>query len=203
MKHTDDGFTLVELLVAVVIIGIIMVPLSNLFIGFLRTDGTASARLDESHDAQIGATYWAQDVASIGIRQAYDPATKTFPLAQSVNVAFPCSTPADSSTVAVLGWDELDSSGAATAVRVAYVTSGTSLIRLRCDGGTLQSTATLAHELDTASPPTVVCSGSGGSSCTGSGSAVPQKITLTFSVKDSSGKGQPYTLALAGQRRQS
>ena len=31
----------------------------------------------------------------------------------------------------------------------------------------------------------------------------PQKITLTINVKDSSGKGQPYTLALAGQRRQS
>ncbi|TCC60339.1 type II secretion system protein [Kribbella pittospori] len=193
----EQGFTLIEMLVAIVIIGIVMVPLSNVLIGFLRTDGTASARLDESHDAQIAATYWAQDVASIGIRQPYDLGTKTFPLAQSVNVSFPCSTPAGSSTVVTLGWDELDAAGTPSAVRVAYVRTGTDLVRLRCDGGSLTSTATLAHNLNGA--PAVTCS----TSCTGSGSAVPQTITLTFDISDPSGKGQPYSLTLAGQRRQS
>ncbi|WP_427889874.1 PulJ/GspJ family protein [Kribbella sp. GL6] len=201
MRRGEEGFTLVEMLVAVVIIGIVMLPLANVLIGFLRTDGLASARMDESHDAQIAAAYWAQDVASVGIRQSYDVGTRTFPLAQSVNVAFPCSLPAGSTTTVTLGWDELDANGNASAVRVAYVTSGRSLIRLRCDAGSLTSTATLAHELD--GVPTVACTGSGGTSCTGAGSAVPQKITLTFNVKDPSGKGQSYALTLTGQRRQS
>lgn len=205
MKRSEAGFTLIEMLVAIVIMGVISVPLGNVMISYLRNTATTGARIGESRDAQISSAYWAQDVSSIGVRGGYDSAAKTFPLLQSVNTSYPCTLPVGSATLVILAWDQTDAAGAVTPVRVAYVTraGGTELFRQQCTGSTPDAGAVLAHELDPATPPALVCAGSGGSSCTGSGSAVPARISLTFRVKDSSNQGQPYTVVLTGQRRQS
>jgi len=71
--RADDGFTLVELVLAILIIGVITVPLSNAVIAYLHNADATTARLLESHDAQIASAYWAQDVASIGIRNTTSP----------------------------------------------------------------------------------------------------------------------------------
>jgi hypothetical protein len=185
--------------------GVISIPLGNVLISYLRNTATTGARIGESHDAQISSAYWAQDVASVGVRDTYDSTAKTFPLLQSVNTSYPCTLPAGSATLVILAWDQTDAVGVVTPVRVAYVTraGGTELVRQQCTGSTPDSGAVLAHELDPATPPVLVCSGSGGTSCTGSGNAVPARISLTLRVKDSSNSGQPYTVVLTGQRRQS
>ena len=87
----DDGFTLVELVVTVGILGIIVVPLTGVVLAYLRNTVDTEARLTESHDVQFAAAYWQRDVASIGVRSnTYDTASHSFPLAQSVGACAPC-----------------------------------------------------------------------------------------------------------------
>jgi type II secretory pathway pseudopilin PulG len=60
----DEGFTIVELVVGIVVTGIILGSIAAALIVVMRTtDGTVS-RLNESHDVQIGSAYLAQDVQS-------------------------------------------------------------------------------------------------------------------------------------------
>jgi prepilin-type N-terminal cleavage/methylation domain-containing protein len=197
LRDRDGGFTLVELLVTIVILGVIALPLANVVINYFLNSSTATARMGESHDEQIAATYWQQDVSSLGVRGAYDSASGTFPTQSSVNTTLPCTLPSGTLVIS-LSWNQYDASGNATSVAAAYLKQGTSLIRVHCTGSTVDSTATVAHDL--AATPT--CNfGSGAVACS-SGSGTPSSITLNLSVSDPSGKGQPYSIALTGQRRQ-
>jgi prepilin-type N-terminal cleavage/methylation domain-containing protein len=157
----EGGFTLVELLVAIVIIGVITVPLSDVLVSYLHNTDATMARLLESHDVQIASAYWAQDVASIGTRSAAPP----YPLTQSVETGapytypdpapgdpatgvtwnsgqYPCGTaltPGTPRAVVRLAWDDFSGFGPANVVRVAYVVAETAagqheLHRLRCEG---------------------------------------------------------------------
>ncbi len=201
--RSDDGFTLIEMLLVVVILGVIALPLCAVVMSYLDTSVGTSARLTESQDEQIAESYWQQDVASMGVRGSWNSASNSFPLQTSVNVAFPCSVPSGAQTVVTIGWTEFDpaGSGAATAVVVAYVQQGSTLSRLQCVAGALTSTATLAAHVS--GTPAVTCADLTGAavSCTGSGSAVPATLALRFTVADVSGRGLPYTATLTGQRR--
>jgi hypothetical protein len=153
--------------------------------------------MGESHDEQIAAAYWQQDVSSLGVHGAWDSATGTFPVQNSVNTTLGCTLP--SGTVLVtLAWNQYDSSGNATLNGAAYLTQGTNLVRVHCAGTTADSTATLAHDLS----GTPTCNfGSGAVACS-SGSGTPATVSLNLSISDASGKGQPYSITLTGQRRQ-
>ena len=209
----DDGFTLVELLVAIVIMGVISVPLTNVVISYLHNSDATMARLLESHDVQISSAYWAQDVASIGTRST----TSLYPLTQSVETdvaysasKYPCG-PAGTTPIVTLAWDDFTGPGTSTLVRVAYVrkaapgqTALTELHRLRCDGTAPGfSDVTLAHDLNPSpplTPATVVCS----TTCMGTHDMpVPTTITLNLSLKDPKDPGEAYSIPLIGQRRQS
>lgn len=201
----DDGFTLVELIIVILIIGVITVPLGNIVLGYLRNTDETTARMLESHDAQIASAYWAQDVASIGVRSPTSPN----PLTQSVETdvaygasLYPCGT-AGTAPIATLAWDDTSGPGATTTVRVAYVVQSSSgqgeLHRLRCNGSTVVvSDVTVAHELDPTRPPAVACS----TACTAA-PGVPKTVTLNLSLKDPGNRGAAYAVTLTGQRRQS
>ena len=199
LRRGADGFTLVELLVAIAILGIITVPLSNVVIAYLRNTDATTARLIESHDAQISSAYWAQDVASIGTRSTTAP----YPLNQSVwTGASLC--PTAGTPIVSLAWDDFTSAGTRTLIQVVYVVqtvSGqTELHRVRCEGSAAVSDITLAHDLDPSTPPTVACSGV---SCAAAGPDVPKFVTLTLTIKDPKNLGAAYVVKLTGQRRQS
>lgn len=206
LRRGEDGFTLVELLVAIVILGIIFVPLTNVVVGYFRNTDATTARLIESHDAQMSSVYWAQDVASIGTRSATAP----YPLNQSVwrgaSNLYPCTTAG--TPIVSLAWDDFTSAGASTVIQVVYVVqtvSGrTELHRLRCQGSTaLVSDVTIAHDLDPSTPPTVACVGTSGVNCSAAGPSVPKSVTLTLTIKDPKNLGAAYIVRLTGQRRQS
>lgn len=58
----DDGFTLVELLISVTIMGLILSALSGVTFVTLRTAAATDTRLDESNDLLRAAAYFAGDV---------------------------------------------------------------------------------------------------------------------------------------------
>jgi prepilin-type N-terminal cleavage/methylation domain-containing protein len=197
----DRGLTLVELIVAIAILGIIVVPLGAAAIGFLRHSDGVGRRMAESHDVQIAAAYFARDVQSVGIR---DWTAHPYPLQQSIELGvaanaglYPCGAGTEA-TLVRLAWDDPDTAPQVT--RVAYVVStvGTErrLRRLLCVGSaTPISDIVLAHHVD--GTPSVACS----TSCTAA-PAVPRSVTMTLSVRDPAGGGSPLTVILSGQRRQ-
>ena len=216
----DAGYTLVELLVVIVVLGIIMVPLANVVIGYFLDSASISARLSESHDEQITAAYWQQDVSSIGVRSTdYDPVfAQTFPFTRSVGTPlnFPC-TGTTGTTKTVIAWNQYDTSGNPTQISVAYLVSGNTLVRASCTGsGGTATLTTVAHllYLDASHTVTVTCYAADGSSnaCDGTywdtnntataTTQVPARMDISFWVSDPSGHGQPYQATLTGQRRQ-
>ncbi|MGY1779237.1 PulJ/GspJ family protein [Geodermatophilus sp. SYSU D01036] len=227
-RDAEAGFTLVELLMAIVILGIVAVPLANVVIGYFKTTGVTAARMNESHDAQIAAAYFAQDVQAVGVRDyvAFGTREDPFALKRSVqtNVAatggdFPCGVAETPDAVLRLAWDVFPSAGAATPAgqtRVSYVVEGTELHRIVCTtSATPASDTVVAHNL--VDPATAAalgvdqwdlsCADPAGTplaSCEGAGSAVPSTITLTFTVRDPNSRpGTTYAVTLTGHRRQS
>jgi prepilin-type N-terminal cleavage/methylation domain-containing protein len=207
VRRPDAGFTLVELLVTIVILGVITVPIANFVIGYFKNTAKTIGTLSESHDAQIAAAYWQQDVASIGTRSTtFNAASGVFPLLQSVNNAsYPCAL-ADTTQLVLFAWDNPDLAGDSTQTRVAYVTqvvgAGTQLVRLHCSNSSSPDTTTvLAHELVPGSVQAVCYAAMHEDISCSAAIGVPQEVDLSFAVKDPTDDGT-YPVSLAGQRRQ-
>lgn len=203
----DGGFTLVELLITIVILGIIAVPLTSVVITFFLNSSDTTARLSESHAEQITNAYWQQDVASMGVRDGYQPAQSTYPLKPSVDTSGNLLDPGCKSAlpagqvVVAMKWNQYDISGQATQVGVAYIAqpagSEYTLVRAQCSGSSLESETTMARYLT--GVPTVACAGV--SSCDSTATA-PTSMTLSMTVSDPTGKNPPLAVTLTGQRRQ-
>ncbi|CAM3252375.1 prepilin-type N-terminal cleavage/methylation domain-containing protein [Nocardioides dubius] len=202
---TDEGFTLVELVMTVAILGIVTVGLVGVVLSYFSTTVDTQARLTESQSVQFAAAYWQRDVASIGVR-SYDSGTKTFPLQRSVGVTPACSLPSGM-LVTTLAWseydeDDLDSTATPATVTVSYLTrpadGARELIRVRCTDATSDSVVVVARSLN--AEPTVTCD----VACGGSGNAVPTFIDLHLSAFEQGRTDDAaYTATLSGERRQS
>jgi prepilin-type N-terminal cleavage/methylation domain-containing protein len=204
-RRSDAGFTVVELLVVIVILGVIAVPIANVVIGAIKNTDTTSARLAVSHDAQQSAAFFAQDVAAVGLRD-YSGAVANgkVPYSPSIQLGAAydgggqvCGTVATPVAVLRLLSDDWDTSTPAATRRtaiVAYYLIGTELHRLRCLGSTTPvSDSVVAHNVDPATPA-VTCS----SACTDA--AVPLWVKFTFTAV--ARNADPYPITLFGQRRQ-
>jgi prepilin-type N-terminal cleavage/methylation domain-containing protein len=210
LRDSEDGFTLVELMIAIVIMAVITVPLANVVIGVLHNQGDTADRLALSHDGQISSSYFAQDVASTGIRDydAIPGAGGDLPFHPSVQLAAAynsggktCGTATTpTATVRFLSddWDNAASPAAVHTDIVAYYLKSAGAVselhRIRCAGSaTPTSDLVVAHNVNPATV-TVTCD----TQC--DAAAVPQRVTLSFSVtKPTVGK---YDISLTGQRRQ-
>ncbi len=117
----DDGFTLIEMVMTVAILGIVSAALLGIVFQYLKTTSDTSARLNESTDEQFVSTYWQNDVSSLG-RRSLTLASATFSTDQSVFVgsAGPggCGSAAGSVAVA-FAWNEFDVDAADPATRGA------------------------------------------------------------------------------------
>jgi prepilin-type N-terminal cleavage/methylation domain-containing protein len=206
----DDGFTLVEMIVTIAILGVIAAALIGVVFQYLKTTRDTRARLNESTDQQFISTYWQNDVSSLG-RRTFNASTGSLDVAQSVFVgsAGPGGCGASAGTVVVaFAWNEFAASAApanawvTTPHEVAYVTvpSGDdrlALERVRCRNGVADTPHTVAHSLT--APPIVSCDTA---SCA-STAPLPNRVSLRFTVKDAENLDSPgYTTTVSGDRRQ-
>jgi hypothetical protein len=198
---------------SIVILGIIAGPLAGVVIGYLKNADATSARMSESHDSQMAAAYFAQDVQAVGIRDYSSTTTFDHPLVQSVETgvaatggSYPCGPAGTPAAVVRLAWDDWDGVSGTTPVRVraAYVVQdGTELHRLLCRGSSaVTSDVTLAHDLVTPFA-SVTCTDTAGVASACTGSAVPGTVSLHLTIHDPhSAAGSTYAITLTGQRRQ-
>jgi prepilin-type N-terminal cleavage/methylation domain-containing protein len=205
LRSDERGVTLPEVLVAVAILAIIIIPLGDAMIGFVGNTDATTRRMIESHDMQIATAYFAQDVQDLGVRDWSSP---TLALRQSIdNTSYPSWTCTSAGTSVIsLAWDDFTVISSLTVVRVNYVVRDVGgehqLRRLLCKGSPtavtvpIESDLVLVHNLVGTPPPVRACLPT---TCTSA--TVPQRVTLTLTVKHpSNATGIPLTLT--GQRRQ-
>jgi prepilin-type N-terminal cleavage/methylation domain-containing protein len=139
-----NGFTLVELLVAITILGVISLPLSMAVTEGMRILGKSDQRFNDSRSALISASYFASDVAGS-------------------NTVVRNDTSACGGGTAVVSFDSSDATlGVAPTVNdeVSYVVdssdpTSTKLLRKYCPNGGAQTTSTAAILLG--STPVLTC----------------------------------------------
>lgn len=190
-NRTEDGFTLVELLIAVSILGILLTAISSTMFVALRTAASSEVRLTESNDALFATTYFGDDVQG----------AKSL----SVGTTPRCGTDA-SAVVEFLGQDfSDDSSFTTTTTVVSYVLrAGTDargvtrqLHRLTCTAATTTpsypltpaSDVTVADRLS-ATAPSVDC---GAAACSAF-------VHVNLTLREQSGD---LVFTLTGRRRTS
>ena len=143
-RPSSLGFTLVELLVSITILGIIVAPLSIAFVTGLRFLGRSDQRFNDSRSALISASYFAGDVSG-------------------ANVVVKNDTAACGGGTALVSFDSSNASdgvGGAVNSEVSYVVNtsdakNTTLLRKACLAGGAATTSTASLQLG--STPVVTC----------------------------------------------
>jgi len=206
VRRTEQGFTLVEVLIAMTLMGVVSLGLADLVINALRQMSATSDRLDMSQDAQLGATYFSRDVAAVGLRDYGAVATDgSLPFKPSVqldaafNAGGVTCGPLPDAALRLLSdyWDTAVTPAVRrTAVVVYYlkpVGEVLELHRARCTGATPSSDVRIATNVKPGSVA-VTCS----TACTSA--TVPEGVTLRMLLtKPSTGD---YEVTLTGLRRQ-
>lgn len=222
-RQDESGFTLIELVMSVAIVGIIVVALAGVVLQYLKVSTTTQSRLDESTDQQFVSAYWQQDVSSLGVH-GFQPAVvgNQTPAQQSVwtaaapsGVPSGCTTGLPGSLVIGFAWNDYPGTDdpnttwtTVTPNAAVYVAQQTGaewqLSRVRCTGGAT-TTHVVAHHL--AQIPTAACLAQDGSGvpCTAT-SPLPIVVSLVLDVQEQA-PGSPisttgYTTTLTAQRRQ-
>lgn len=176
----ESGFTLVELVLAVTVMGMIMVTMGAAFSTTVRTMNVASNRLSDSNDAQRMGVYFPRDVQSAST---------------VITSSFTCSGLADSGTIKQVM--QLSDSTFNVVYAVRSVASGSSTVyqleRRDCTGGTLQSgTTVVARNLLSATAAV-------GARIPTSGTLTGASVTITG--KTSTTDTSSYVFTVTGQRR--
>ena len=109
LRDDEGGFTLVELIISMAIVGLLITAISGALIVSLRTTGVTNKRMAESHDVQITSAYLANDVQGASNVSAPNVATNcsgaftplvtfTYPTAGNPAAVYQCGTAANGET---------------------------------------------------------------------------------------------------------
>ena len=204
----EAGVTLTEVLMALVILGIIIAPLTAAMIIYLRNTDATVDRMSESHDAQIANAYVTYDVQNAGVSDWTTPPYTTYLpsiwLGQAVNASpYGCGSDTTTSLVRFAWVAPAAAIDAQQVRRAAYVVKPINatvgeLHRVVCQGGAVVADVTLVHNVDLAQPPTVACPVDA-ASCTAA--TPPGSVVMAIGIR-APGSANTYTITLSGQRRQ-
>lgn len=181
--RSDSGLTLVELLAAVAITGVIVPAMTGaLIIGWRTTDGTI-ARLSDNRNRSITPSLWTPD-AQRATTVDKDGAVST------------CLAAGDT-LLARFTWTETPLTGSAETRVAAWVWTGSATKRVErhyCDtGSSITSSVATAH--DVAGAPVATCRTAAGAVVTSCGTTT---VVVDLSITDPSG-----TFLATGRRRAS
>lgn len=152
-RHGEGGFTLVELLLAISILGILMAALVGVLFTLLTTRSSTLQQLAVSHDAQNAAAYFTNDAQG------------------GVTVALGAPAQCGSTATSLVRFSGNDYDAGSTS-DVLLTTSwrwdaGTKrLLRRSCRGGGTPSEAVVATDLQAAPTVASTCAGTGAASAT-------------------------------------
>ena len=174
----DVGFTLVEMVISVLILGIIMVPLTTSYVLGLGTASSTAQAVSNSSDAELVAAYLTTDISSANTVSAAD-----------MTAGQTCS--GGSTTILQFATTDLSVNGAAPTIYVSYVLvpntdaegqlhlaagSVDELDRITCSAsGSPTSSLTLARTIQVSPVPAASCDGS---AC--SNNSTPQQVSLSL-----------------------
>lgn len=191
----EQGFTLVELILAILVTSTVVGAIGSGTVVGLRTTDATHNRLVESHDAQMVAAYLVSDAQSAGT--VSDVVTADFNECTQLRVPPPAVVPGFALTFA---WTDKGTNKLA-AYLVENLGGERRLTRFYCEetppaATALVNTVTVVHALSS--------SGSGASvSCTvvplPSGPCTSEPDVVTISVTEASG----YSFQVSGARRRS
>jgi hypothetical protein len=173
--NDEHGMTVAELMVAVMLTAVVMIPLASGIFLALRTSQTSEGRIEESSSANVLASYFGTDVqnaVSVGVN--VNEATGACGGA-AMNVGLLLTTQTDQSSIAYYR-----GSGA----------NGTDLYRRTCTGGSVTSTVRVLHNLSSA--PNFACAPSCDSNW--------QSVTATVTQQKALDAGG-YATTVSGTRR--
>ena len=198
-RENEDGFTLIEMIIALVVSGMLLAALTSVFLTGTTSVRATTQRTHESDDAQVISSFLVRDAQAAG---GIDPFTG---LNDSTLGVFTDNPTACSITGTALRFRWIERA-TGTTIDTVYWTSGTTLSRTLCKtlgGSTTTSVTKLATTIASAS-----------TSCTTSGTAdacndgvnnkprMPDSVSLTLtSTNSGQADGTPYTYTLTANLR--
>lgn len=176
--HRDDraaGFTLVELLATIVILGIIMGGISGAYTVLARASTQTQDRLNQSRGPKFASVYWTPDVSS----------------SETVNPSgVRCGT--SGTAMVTFRWtDDRLAQPQVTTWAITATTTGTNLVRMLCNANALATplrTTLVAPDVGASGVEVQCDTGSGLSAC--ASPATPSSVVLDVTTLD----GRTFTI---------